>query len=215
MKIRTPDELQSRLDDNLAWRRKELAVLRGAVREAKNAKKQALLRAAISVLYAHWEGFLKSCSEQYLEFVAQLGLRFDEVGPNLRALAAKRRVTDFLHARQPGVLIDFISWIEAAGSTKLSLPTSDFVRRFGNITVDVFRNIISVVGVHYRPEYQIAEKPIIDRLVSLRNDLAHGDWQDVDETEFEQLYEHIEKFMVLVSNDLANSARTKGYLKKK
>jgi hypothetical protein len=76
----------------------------------------------------------------------------------------------------------------------------------------VFREIVETLGLEYRPEYAAAEKPIIARLLELRNNIAHGgDFERIDVSEYEQLHGKIGELLVVFSNDLDNSAATKRY----
>lgn len=53
MKIRTTEELMNYLDDDLAWRRKEVIELRSIARSAKAKKADVHVRAGVAMLYAH------------------------------------------------------------------------------------------------------------------------------------------------------------------
>jgi hypothetical protein len=60
MKIRSVLELSEALDEASAWRKKELSTLRILIATRGRAHEQAALRrAAVPILYAHWEGFAK------------------------------------------------------------------------------------------------------------------------------------------------------------
>ncbi len=72
MNIRTVDQLNEFLSGEIIWRKKELTALRSLVESAKSStdKQNALIRSGMTVLYAHWEGFVKAAASAYLEFVA-------------------------------------------------------------------------------------------------------------------------------------------------
>ena len=75
MKIRSTEELINYLDDDLAWRRKEIIELRAVARSAKEKKADVHVRAGIAMLYAHWEGFVKNASNAYVIFVSAMGMK--------------------------------------------------------------------------------------------------------------------------------------------
>ncbi len=87
MKIRTVEELQERIDEDFAWRRKELTYLENNIKSSKPHNIKTDLRAGIVLLYAHWEGFIKSAAENYLTFVASKKLNYDELSHCFVALA--------------------------------------------------------------------------------------------------------------------------------
>lgn len=62
--------LVDNLDNDLAWRIKELSIIKNKIPQAKNNEQEALIRAGVTILYAHWEGFVKNAAECYLNFVS-------------------------------------------------------------------------------------------------------------------------------------------------
>jgi hypothetical protein len=91
MKIRTLEHLNKRLSDDLAWRKKEISDLKSLI-ETKSfspSKHNAVLRSGVTLLYAHWEGYIKTAATSYLEFVARQKLTYDELAINFVAVAMK------------------------------------------------------------------------------------------------------------------------------
>ena len=78
-KIRTIGHLQEILDNEFSWRLKEIASLKIVVRTSDNLSKKTAVRAAIPLLYGHWEGFIKNVSTYYLEFVNGQSLTYKEL----------------------------------------------------------------------------------------------------------------------------------------
>ncbi len=56
---RTIEILQKNLDEDMAWRIKELSILKNKIPPQKGTEQDVLIRAGITTLYAHWEGFIK------------------------------------------------------------------------------------------------------------------------------------------------------------
>ena len=78
-KIRTIDQLQNMLDADFSWRLKEIANLKIVVRTSLNISKKTAVRAAIPLLYGHWEGFIKNSSTFYLKYVDGQALTYREL----------------------------------------------------------------------------------------------------------------------------------------
>jgi len=66
-------------------------------------------------------------------------------------------------------------------------------------------------SLEYRTEYALREKPIVERLVRLRNELAHGGWQSIDPDEYEELYKEIDQLMGLLCDEIESAAATRRF----
>lgn len=211
MRLRTAVQLNAQLQGDLAWRRKELSLYRGWVRGAGSNGEQAMLRGAITVLYAHWEGYIKTASEAYLEFVRHQRLTCNELAINFVALAAKSKLNDAALSGKSRQHIDLADFFVNHLNRRAQLTSAGAINTKANLKVDVFQNIVQLLGLDYRQEYEAAEKPIIERLLELRNGIAHGEFQRIDQIEYDQLYRKIDELLVLFCNEIDNSAAQKRY----
>lgn len=56
-KIRTTTQLSERLDEEIAWRKRELRFIKSLVDPNRDKPREAsLIRSGVTLLYAHWEG---------------------------------------------------------------------------------------------------------------------------------------------------------------
>lgn len=99
MPVQTIDDLISRIDRELAWRKKELTALKFAAEKGRPHEKDALFRASLCLLYAHWEGFVKAAAQDYLEFVATRRLRYGQLRSNFLALGIRRHLLSLGQSR--------------------------------------------------------------------------------------------------------------------
>jgi hypothetical protein len=205
MSIRTVSDLASQLQDDLGWRRKELSVFHGIVTASQSSKRQAILRGAIAALYAHWEGFIKTAAQLYIDFVRQRRLNLCDLSPCFMAMAARKKLLTLQGAGSADSHIDLANWLTEEWRKRATLPGPEIIST-SNLNSKVFGIVIRSIGLTYRTEFAIAEKPVIQRLVEIRNSLAHGEWQVVDAAEYEQLYHEIDKLLVLVCNDVEYAA---------
>ncbi len=70
MKISTPTQVARRLDPSIAWRKKELTQQKLLADSASAGNAEVLRRSGITLLYAHWEGFIKDASVVYLRYLS-------------------------------------------------------------------------------------------------------------------------------------------------
>jgi len=69
MKIKTIGKLQDKLDEDLAWRKKELFDFNQIV--CSDSKRESIfVRAGIAVLCAHFERFIKLAANYYVVYVS-------------------------------------------------------------------------------------------------------------------------------------------------
>ena len=67
MKINDLNKLEDKISSELSWRKKELSSLKLDIEASQNEsfdKQNRFIRMAISMLYAHWEGAIKSLAEK-------------------------------------------------------------------------------------------------------------------------------------------------------
>ena len=69
MKIIDLESFTDKLDSDLAWRRKELEFLKNRANGCKAVAQEAFIRSGVALSYAHWEGFIKKSSNEYLVYV--------------------------------------------------------------------------------------------------------------------------------------------------
>ena len=85
---RTANQLLEHLDQDFAWRLQEIASIRKAIRNASGRNQATLLRAAVPLLYAHWEGFVKTAAFRYAAYISGLGITFREARKSFSGLKA-------------------------------------------------------------------------------------------------------------------------------
>ena len=181
---------------------------------ADASKQQALLRGALAVLYAHWEGFLKHVGRIYLSYVRLRRPNLNNLAPCFAAMVARGRLRSLDESNKIRLQVQFVDWWAQEWQRRASLPSDSAINVGGNVTVVVFQNLIYQLGLPYRVEYSLREKPVIEHLVEVRNKLAHGEWREVALREYIELQDKIDEMMTWVCDDIETSASTRGYLRR-
>ena len=78
--------LVDRLDADIGWRRLELSALRTALQRAVGPAEATAARAAVTLAYAHWEGYVVTGGRALLGYVAGLRLKYDQLSDPYLAL---------------------------------------------------------------------------------------------------------------------------------
>lgn len=211
--LRLTAHLSRFLLDELGWRRKEIRYFRTLV--DKGVAQQALTRGAVAILYAHWEGFIKVSGSAYIEHVRLQQRPLGELSSNFWALASRRMANQSVDSPRWKLHIDLCDFIRTCQTDVARWPRLWSIDTRSNLTVRVFHDVVALLGIPYHPDFRTAEKPIIERLLQLRNSVAHGDDQTIELAEYHQLHDNVDALLQLFCNEVDNAAATERYLASK
>ena len=110
-KIRNVGQLQDALDNEMGWRIKEISELKLSVRGASSLSQGTLIRAGLALLYAHWEGFIKNSSLNYLEFVNNQGCRYGDLKTCFIVLGVKSYTVRLGESKKSKSNIDAVDFL--------------------------------------------------------------------------------------------------------
>ena len=173
----------------------------------------ALLRASVTVLYAHWEGYVKKAAIQYAAYISSLGITFGEARQSLAGLRALSYVKQ-LHAINKRIFAasELLSALHGVNDDKVTLPLDTYIVNVGNLNYDIFEQIVRFLSID--PHNYAAKKALIDEsLLAQRNGIAHGDYLLIDANGFEALSNEILTMMRQFKTDIQNAVILKTYLR--
>lgn len=202
----------SYLDDDLAWRRKEIIELRAIARSAKAKKADVHVRAGVSMLYAHWEGFIKNASNAYVAFVSALKMKTRELEDSFVALSIKTRLAAMGDSGKSAVAVSTIAHLISILDKPASLPAAG-ISAEGNLKSEVFVNIGGWLGIDVN-KYSARFNLIDETLLASRNKIAHGEYLNISPQRFDSLADEILELMVWFKTDLENAAACKSFQRK-
>jgi hypothetical protein len=214
MKIRTLEQLNQRLTDDFVWRRKEITDLNDLIdtRTFSDSKRTMLLRGGITLLYAHWEGYIKTVAKSYLEFVAMQKLTYDELAINFVAVAMKTKLKEATETNKATIFTEVTRFLLTQTNNRSLIPYEDVVTTGSNLSSSVLCEISCVLGVDYS-FYGKREVIIDQQLLSRRNAIAHGEYLSLNCDEYRNLQIQILTMMDHFRNQVENSAAQKLYLR--
>jgi hypothetical protein len=142
MSARTEEELLDLIDDEFAWRRKELSAILASVRSSPAKPRTELRRAGITLLYAHWEGFVKAASEAYVQYVRRMRLQYAELCPGFLAMALRNKLNALSTSEDPAEHIAFVQFISSDLSSHAQLPKLGVIKTGNNLNSQRLKRII-------------------------------------------------------------------------
>lgn len=215
--IRTLLDLDDCLATDLAWQKKELSVLKGLVetKSFENSKRNALIRSGITLLYAHWEGYIKCAASAYLNFVSnvarQENLKHRDLTHNFIAIAMKSELNKASSANQASIHNEVVKFLIEGMDRRANIPTQDVVQTDSNLSSKVLYQILILLGIDYQP-YEMEQVLIDTKLLQKRNMIAHGEYLDTDVKSYQELHEKIISMMNQFRDQIENNASQKLYL---
>jgi HEPN superfamily RiboL-PSP-like protein len=208
----TEQNLSDRFDDDLIWRRKELSDIKLAIKAADAAAKPALLRALVTMCYAHWEGYVRNCATSFFEFLSLRKLRYTAlerqlyVNSFLVRLDALNRSRVNLDAR-----CKLVNEILDGSDGQFRYLNPDLIDTKSNLSTNVIKDICLICGIdgdHFEDR-----RPFIDVIMlKRRNAIAHGQEEYITEADINDLVDNTLALMQHFSTLLENKIYMKAYL---
>ena len=212
MKIRTIEHLSDYLAAELSWRQKELAILRSIIRSAKSSpgKSVAMIRSGVTVLYAHWEGYIKAGATSYLEFVSNRRLKYRNLRVSFRAIAARSQLSVAAESSGTAKMINVAEFLLTQQDKTSHIPFKKVVPTRSNLSSEVLKDILALLSLDYSP-YATKEKLIDRTLLYFRNNIAHGKGLYPSYDQIEELFSVVISLMDFFKNQIENAAVTHSY----
>ncbi len=190
-KILIEEQLIDYLDNNIAWRKKEIANLYLNIDNVnKEIEKESLFRSSVLIYYAHFEGFIKEASTKYLEFVSNTGKPLHCYTNNFRALSLYRKIKDCTDSKRKIHHVELINYIDDKDLI-IRIPYKHAISTESNLKSVVLKEILYCLNFSWI-EYWEGKSLFIDgKLLFLRNKIAHGEKMNIDEDSFSDLHNFV------------------------
>jgi hypothetical protein len=207
MKIRTVNEFSDFLDGEFAWRRKELTTLKNSFQTAPLLARPTHIRAGVAMLYAHWEGFVKTTAEAYITFVGLQRLRYDQLSPQILGLCFHADLVSLQETKGSVAHSSFATFVLTGLGSRAQVPKHGVIETKSNLNAKRFHQIVDILDLDFNP-YELKQNIIDAQLLNWRNTIAHGQYICPSDDEFESLYQNVSDFLRNFKDQLENAAVT-------
>lgn len=212
MKLRTADELLAHLDDEMAWRIKEVHQLKSAVENARGRNIDTHIRAGVSMLYAHWEGFIKGAANAYVNYLSHRADITRNLQPCFVALGMKSKLATANTSSKSAIAVMAVRHLLGELDQPVRLPRAEAISAESNLSSTVFINIAGWIGID--PDRYSTRFALIDKtLLESRNNIAHGEYLVIDRPRFESLTTEVLEMLRWFKTDIENAVVSKSFLK--
>lgn len=205
MKIRSVTELVDFLDEELSWRKRELTTMRFLALGSRPHQQEVLLRAGVCVIYAHWEGFVKSAATSYVNYVALKGLRYCDLSPSMVALGLRAKLRAAEATNRVTVHTEVTGFLLSDMRENANLPWADAINARDNLNSEVLQEIVHLLDLDYRP-YETKKVLLDERLLRNRNKISHGERLPVTPIEYDELHSEVLSLLNVFRDDVENAA---------
>ncbi|WET40733.1 MAE_28990/MAE_18760 family HEPN-like nuclease [Citrobacter enshiensis] len=214
MNIRSIYELESYLDNDLAWRKKEFTTLKFMIKDARNHEAKILKKTAITLLYSHWEGYLKNSSQAYLCYLNHLSPKYCDLRENFVQLSLAEKFSSGFSLKKYNSQRDIYKYITGSLQECLNIDEKRVVDTESNLKYQVLCNLMGQIGLDIRL-FELKENFIDTIMLKYRNAIAHGDRVQDDEVDlaYDQLETELLDMIMTYQNLIKNAAVTKSFLK--
>ncbi|QTA84983.1 MAE_28990/MAE_18760 family HEPN-like nuclease [Desulfonema magnum] len=140
------NSLYDNIENDFSWRHKELHIFSKRIPIENNAYQRVLLRAGITLLYAHWEGFVLSSASDYLQHISMQGLSHKDLQPQFVALCLKTKI-ERLSVNKLETMAEVIVFLNEEMNRKAYVPYKKVINTKANLGFEALREIFFTIGL--------------------------------------------------------------------
>lgn len=223
------EEIRAEMEEELTWRQREIVFLKNVMmRISKEEDRERYRKSLVVMLYAHFEGFCKTCLLIYIKVINDLNLTRKEANDYLVTLSMegifngydnldrkcktfKRELPDDTNFhrfyRRADLVLQFNEFLDE----KLVIADS-VINTESNLWYHVLKKNLFKLGIDYTvfDKYQSS----INILVNKRNSIAHGSEKfGISENDCEKIQEDIVEVMNNIIKILMKNLKDESFKK--
>jgi hypothetical protein len=145
-----------------------------------------------------------------LNFISTQPLKYEELSPNIIVLTKKNDFRNLWQTKHYSDCINLVTELKNI-SGQADLNTKDIIDTQSNLNSRVLKEIICILGLNYS-FFETKEKLINERLVDKRNQIAHGQYLEIDDSDFSFLLNAVQEMISEFKVQIIEAAKNKSFL---
>lgn len=210
MSVRTTTNLSDALDAELSWRKKELRYLAMRINSAESDAQLSYLRAAIALLYAHWEGFVVAALRSYIEYVSSRKVPFEKLRPELRVAVLRSCFSQLENAPGAAARVRLVREYQRNIGANQKMSADQAIRAESNLNSERFLGLMALAGLD-ESKFSGASIFLDESLLKRRNGVCHGERLTIDAKGYLSTESQVVALIEQVKNEILNAAVLKTY----
>lgn len=216
--LKSLEALEDVIEKDFSWRKRELLQLKIAIKKNNTSlNKSTLIRSGISLLCAHWEGFIRSAANYYVLHVVDNKYGINELKNNFVAYFLRGFFSKLEDTNKISVYTKFLNDIERNLEKKFTLdyidePSKRIVNTESNLNYKLFKEILISLELDCS-RYELKNKYIDYEMLKQRHEIVHGeDYRRIDYN-YEELYNEVTWIMDDFRNQIIQAAEEQRHKK--
>lgn len=204
MKPFDPESFSLVATEDFTWRVRELSDLKQVIRLSGNTYAGVARKAALALVYAHWEGYVVFVAGAYLTYIAKRKRVFADLMPSLCAVSLAGHVQEWQKQKDTiGLRLKIVETIQSLQNQQFRKVPNNSINAGGNLNFERFSDICKVMMVDAATI--IADQEYLDNeIVGVRNHIAHGGSVVISEERLTKASEFVLSSMRSFRNDIEN-----------
>ena len=207
------DDFCYQLEEDKTWRIRELSEIVRACNDLTGVRRDALMRAAVPVLYAHWEGYFVFCANLYLNFVAEKRIKIDVLRDEFWALTIRRRYK-YQQMNSDVRFNSFLLNLRNEGERVFKKGIFERINGMSNLKSDVLKWCCMQVGIAV-DSFESYFEFLDEKLIARRNFIAHGEFMRVELSMISEYRDNVIDMMRITESEFENAVISATYLLEK
>ncbi len=208
MKIRSKEELQEKLDYDIAQRKKEIITLKALLHNAKDKNELLMAKCLVILSYSHWEGFVKNATKYYMMYIKSKGISSDRYSKSLRSSLFYRQIMKKTDSVPNKILLTENCLYN---NQNLTIDENDLCDTESNLDFNVLKKILFNIGLR-TTTFDTKEIFINERIVGDRNVFAHGELRPYNTKDADDIANTVISLMDQYKTEIENASVLEKYL---